>query len=74
MKLTIHFQYAAAPLTLELEAKEDAVLKEIREARASGSLLEFEDVKGDRVLVFPETIAYVSVPSETGRRVGFGRA
>lgn len=74
MKLTIHFDSAVTPLTLELDEPEDQVWSRVKEALASDVVLEFQDVKGDKVMVSPQAVAFVSVAAETGPTVGFGRA
>lgn len=74
MKLTINFRSALAPLTMDLDRDEHEVLGEVKEAISSDGILDFTDIKGDRIVLPASAIGYVSVPSGVARRVGFGRS
>lgn len=73
MRITFNFRAGSAPLNIEVSGEEAEVLTSVRDALKDGTLLELEDTKGDRIILQGAEIAYVIVPSEQHRPVGFGR-
>lgn len=73
MKIVIGLRHGGGQLSFELDWKEEDLVSELQKIRESDGLLDFSDVKGDRVLLPADSIGYILVPTETERRVGFGR-
>ena len=62
----------AREVTIETEASADDIAAQVRAAVADGSVAEFTDDKGRRVLIPGSRIAYVDLGTTTSRPVGFG--
>lgn len=73
MRITFNFRAGSAPLNVELDSEATDVLASVKSALEDGSLIELDDTKGDQIIVRGSEVAYVLVPSEGHRPVGFGR-
>ncbi len=73
MKLVLNLRDGVAPLTLDIDAEEDVVLNQVREAIKNQEVLDLTDVRGERVLVPSSSIGYALVPTKQQTPVGFGR-
>jgi hypothetical protein len=74
MEVRIGVLHSPKELSLELEGSPDDVTKALDEAlKKDDSVLWLTDVKGRRVGVPAERVAYVEIETEIGaKRVGFG--
>jgi hypothetical protein len=75
MELRIGVVYTPKELALEVDGDADATVRQIEEALAgSAPIIWLTDVKGRRIGVPVDKLAYVEVDAEGGNhRVGFGR-
>lgn len=72
MEIRIGLKHTARELNFETEATVDEVRKQVQEAvEKDKALLTFTDARGREFLVDTESIAYLELGSDTGRRVGF---
>jgi Protein of unknown function (DUF3107) len=74
MEVRIGVLHSPKELSLELEGSPDDVTKALDDAlKKEDSVLWLTDVKGRRVGVPAERVAYVEIETESGaKRVGFG--
>jgi hypothetical protein len=71
MDIKIGVQNVSREITLETDETADAVAKAVTEGLA-GTVVEFRDNRGRRVIVPSAALGYVELGSEEKRRVGFG--
>jgi hypothetical protein len=71
VEVKIGVQSAPRELVLETESSQDEVEAALRSALAHGGIFTLADVKGGKVLVSAEKIAYVEFGGSETRRVGF---
>lgn len=71
MDITIGIQNTARELNLELEGTKEEITKDLKK-QLSGELLELTDARGNLVILPTQTIAFVQLNAEAGRKVGFG--
>lgn len=74
MEVKIGVQNAAREMVLESTQTPDEIAEAVQAAIAAGGLLTLEDVKGHRILVPADRLAYVEIGTSASRRVGFGAA
>ena len=74
MEVKIGVQNAAREMVLESTQTPDEIAEAVQAAIAEGGLLTLEDVKGHRILVPADRLAYVEIGTSASRRVGFGAA
>lgn len=74
MEVKIGVQNAAREMVLESSQTPDEIAAAVQAAVAAGGLLTLEDVKGHRILVPADRLAYVEIGTSASRRVGFGAA
>lgn len=73
MEVKIGVQHAARELVLESAQSADDVAAAVTQAVSkSGTVLTLADVRGRRVLVPADRLAYVEIGESLERRVGFG--
>lgn len=73
MKLVLNLRDSVAPLALEIDGDEEAILSQVRKAIETQEILDLTDSKGERVLIPSSSIGYALVPSKQHAPVGFGR-
>jgi len=74
VEVKIGVQNAAREMVLESTQTPDEIAEAVQAAIAAGGLLTLEDVKGHRILVPADRLAYVEIGTSASRRVGFGAA
>lgn len=72
MEVRIGIKHSARELSFETHSTADELRTQIEQAVANDSaLLSLSDVKGRQYLVDTESISYVELGAESGRKVGF---
>lgn len=71
VEIKIGIQHTPREITLDVDLTADQVAKELADATAKSATLIFKDVKGRRVLLPSEKIAYIEIGEPEQRRVGF---
>ena len=71
MEIKIGVQQASRELTLESGDTAEAVEKLVNEALSGGQVLVLTDIKGRRVLVPSDRLAYVEIGGGVSGQVGF---
>jgi hypothetical protein len=71
VEVKIGVQNAARELNIETDESAEAVEKQVAEAIASGGVLALSDIKGRKVLVPTDKLAYVELGHGTLGQVGF---
>jgi hypothetical protein len=71
VEVKIGVQYAQRELVLETDETAESVEKLVGEAIANGGLISLTDVKGRKVFVPAEKLAYVELGTSTVGHVGF---
>ncbi|HEY7144041.1 MAG TPA: DUF3107 domain-containing protein [Streptosporangiaceae bacterium] len=72
MEVKVGIQSVPRELVVETEASYEDVERSLRAAVSEESVFVLTDVKGGRVLVPADKIAYVEIGGPEPRRVGFG--
>lgn len=72
MQITVGIQHTSREVTVETDLTRDDAL-ELVEKALSGSVLVLDDVKGRRVVIPADAVAYVELGSDTAHPVGFLR-
>ena len=73
MKLTLNFRAAITPLSLDIDGDVEDILSQLKKAIEEGTVIDFTDKEGERVVVPADAIAYAVVPARAPSPVGFGR-
>ncbi len=71
MEVKIGVQYAQRELVVETDESAEAIEKLVGDAVAAGTLITLTDIKGRRIFVPSERLAYVEVGPSTVGHVGF---
>ncbi|WP_053353324.1 MULTISPECIES: DUF3107 domain-containing protein [Leucobacter] len=72
MEIRIGIKHSPRELAFDTDASADQVRSSIEDAASKGdALVSFSDVKGHQYLVNTESITYVELGGEGGRKVGF---
>jgi hypothetical protein len=74
VEVRIGIQDSPREVVFESAAEPEDLAEQISEAWAANELLTLEDVKGRRVMVPTDKLAYVELGAATVGRVGFGVA
>jgi len=72
VEITVGIQHTNREVTVETDLTKDGALELIEKALA-GSVLVLDDVKGRRVVIPANAVAYVELGSDTAHPVGFLR-
>lgn len=72
MEIKIGVLHAPRELLIDTEKSADQVAKAISDAIAKGGTVTFDDVRGKRLILPIEKLAYVEIGEPEQRRVGFG--
>lgn len=72
MEVRIGVKHVTREITVETDATADEVLAAVRGAIETGELFTIIDSKGGTSVVPADSLAYVHIGEETGRKVGFG--
>ena len=72
MEVRIGIQDSPREVVFESSAEPDDLADNISEAWAANELVTLEDVKGRRIMVPTDKLAYVELGASTTARVGFG--
>lgn len=71
MEVKIGVQHAQRELVLETDESAETIEKLVAEGVAAGTLISLTDVKGRKVFVPAERLAYVEIGASTVGHVGF---
>ena len=71
MEVKIGVQYAARELHIDTDESPESIEKQVADALAAGGVLTLTDVKGRKVVVPTEKLAYVEIGHGTIGQVGF---
>ncbi|MCW2754213.1 MAG: hypothetical protein JWQ32_1624 [Marmoricola sp.] len=71
MEVKIGVTHANRELTVDTALDADAVEKLVNKALGDGGLLSLTDVKGRRIVVPVEKLAYIEISTSTAGQVGF---
>ncbi|MCW2857689.1 MAG: hypothetical protein JWR52_3304 [Marmoricola sp.] len=71
MEVKIGVTHANRELTVDTALDADAVEKLVNKALGDGGLLSLTDVKGRRIVVPAEKLAYIEISTSTAGQVGF---
>ena len=72
MEVRIGIKHSPRELSFETDATADTVRGQVEQAVAGNApLLSFSDTKGRQYLVDTDSISYVELGAEAGRKVGF---
>lgn len=72
MDVKIGIQHIGREVSVDTELSADEVLKALTEALDSDGVLTLADIRGRKVIVPANRIAFVELGEENARRVGFG--
>lgn len=72
MEVRIGVQHSPREVVLQVDTTADKLMASITKAWKAGDILTLEDVKGRRVMVSPDRLAFIELGPEEERRVGFG--
>jgi hypothetical protein len=71
MEVKIGVQNANRELTVDTDLDADAVEDQVSKAIANGGVISLTDIKGRRIVVPVEKLAYVEITTTTAGQVGF---
>ena len=71
MEVKIGVQHAQRELVLETDETAESVEKQVADALAAGGLLSLTDIKGRKMFIPAEKIAYIELGTGTTGHVGF---
>jgi hypothetical protein len=71
MEVKIGVQNANRELTVDTDLDADAVEEQVSKAIANGGVITLTDIKGRRIVVPVEKLAYVEITTSTAGQVGF---
>lgn len=74
MEIKIGVIYTPREIVVDVNQTADQVAKALTDATAKGGTLVLDDVKGRRVLLPADKIAYIEIGEPERGRVGFGAA
>lgn len=74
MKIVVGLRHGAGTFNFDVDWSDAEVLDRLSGATTENKVLDLTDVKGERMLIPASSIAYISVPKEEERKVGFVRA
>ncbi len=72
LELKIGIVNSSREIVIESDRSSDDIRAAVAAAIDEGSLIELPDVRGRRVLIAPDKLAYVDIGEPSSRRVGFG--
>ncbi len=73
MEVKIGVQFGTRELVIETEETAEDIERKLGEVLVKGGLFTLNDVKGSRVVVPVDKLAYVEIVTPEQRAVGFGR-
>ena len=73
MEVKVGVQYAPRELVVEVDKSADEVEAALSKAIVDGGVFSLTDVKGSRIVVPVDKVAYVEIATADDHRVGFGR-
>lgn len=72
MEIKIGVLHAPRELVIDTDQTADQVAKAVSDAVVKGGIVTFDDVRGKRLILPIEKLAYVEIGEPAQRRVGFG--
>lgn len=72
MEIKIGVQNSHREIVLDTAETSDQLAKAIADGLAKNGIVTFEDIRGRKVIVAAEKLAYVEIGEPATRRVGFG--